>query len=310
MSFRTAVIAALLSLAGPLGAAAQSEPVKIGMIDFALDPSALDEFDDVRVRSVTFAATHYQPARYQSSAHRRGHGETMAAALIEAFREAAPNVPLELYVASPFLQNADTGAQSVDLNELEFAYVWLARQGVKIVAQTFVGRDSPGLQAAVSAAAANGLIILASAGNGPRQNVVPPYPASYGEAIGISTTGLRAELGIETDRNTYVRYSVPAPALSGVKLRSDPELAALEGSSRATVVAAGLLGALSTRYRIESREDAVMLLDAHAVPRPNYDGGGAYGLGVLVPETVAEMIRSPLILPALKCLARDTGASA
>jgi hypothetical protein len=163
------------------------------------------------------------------------------------------------------------------------------------------------LRAAVDAAAAYGLVILTSAGNGPRQNVVPPYPASYGHAIGISTTALGAELDNEADRDAYVRYSVPAPALSSLKLRADPERAALQGSSRATVVAAGLLGALSVRYRIDNREDAVLLLDRHAMPRTAY--AGAYGQGVLVPDAIAEMIKSPLILPDLKCLLRKPAAS-
>jgi hypothetical protein len=315
MTARTAITAVMFSfalLAGATGARAaeiKTGAVKIGMVDFAMDPEALDDFAGVTVRSVTFAATDYRPARFQSAAHRRGHAETMAAALVTAFQDAAPGTELELFVASPFLQNAESGAQSIDLEELEFAYAWLARQGVKIVAQTFVGRDTPALRAAMAAATAHGLVVLASAGNGPGQNVVPPYPASYAHAIGISTTGLRGELAAEADRDAYVRYSVPAPAYSSLKLRADPELAALGGSSRATVVAAALLGALSTRYRVEDRDDALLLLDAHAVPRSAYAGGGAYGVGVLVPEAVADMIRAPLAPPALRCLLRAQPAT-
>ncbi|MDX2143566.1 MAG: S8 family serine peptidase [Rhodospirillaceae bacterium] len=304
----TAVMFLFVLLAS--AATARADAVKIGMIDFALAPEALDDFAGVTVRSVTFAATDYRPARFQSAAFRRGHAETMAAALVETFQDAAPGVELELFVASPFLQNADTGAQSIDLEELEFAYAWLARQGVTIVAQTFVGRDTPLLRAAMAAAADHGLVLLTSAGNGPGQNVVPPYPASYAQAIGISTTALRADLDGEADRNTYVRYSVPAPAMSSIKLRGDPELAALYGSSRATVVAAGLLGALSTRYRIEDRDDALLLLDSHAVPVSDYAGGGAYGVGVLVPDAVADMIKSPLAPPPVRCLLRGERATA
>ncbi|MBL8645368.1 MAG: hypothetical protein JNK21_15655, partial [Rhodospirillaceae bacterium] len=235
-----------------------ADTIKIGLVDFAMRHDALKRFDHVKVKSITFQTSAMIPARFQPGPGNIPHAEVMAAELIESFQTAAPGNDLELYVASPFLQDPDTGKQSIDFEQLEFAYSWFARQGVKIVAQTFVSRDNINLEAAVAAAAKEGLVLLTSAGNGPRQNVVPPFPASYDAAIGISTTGLSTELDDEQNRDTYVRYSVPAPAASAIKLRQDPQTAALAGSSRATVAAAGLLGALATRYRINTRDDALL----------------------------------------------------
>ncbi len=296
-------VLSIAALAWPLASAAGwAATVKIGLIDFALRHDALKSHHNVTVRSITFEMTGYNAARTQTAQHARGHGDVMADELIRAFQGAAPGNSLELYVASPFVENPTTGRQSIDFEQLGFAYTWFAQQGVKIIAQTFVAKDNPKLKAAIATASQQGLVILTSAGNGPQQNAVPPFPASYDTTIGISTTGLGSELSQERNRNTYVRYSVPAPATSAIRLRQDPELASLEGSSRATVAAAGLLGALATRYRLDNRDDAVTVLDAIAVPVAEFGGRAAYGLGVLVQDVVAQHLRTPGLAPDLKRL--------
>jgi hypothetical protein len=311
-AFRTSRIGVLVIavLLGPWAAAAWATSVKIGLIDFALRHETLKTYDRVKVRSITFETSEYRAARFQPGTSVRGHGEVMAAQLIETFQEAVPGAELELYVASPFLEDAETGAQSIDFEQLDFAYTWFARQGVRIVAQTFVARNNPRLAAAVDAALGQGLVILTSAGNGPRQNAVPPFPASYQGAIGISTTALESELGLEERRNDYVRYSVPAPALSSLKLRQNPELSALVGSSRATVAAAALLGALSVRYRVETRDDATLLLDTLAVPVAQFGTRAAYGVGVLMQELIAQHLRGAAVHPDLRRLVRTDRAEA
>lgn len=313
LNFSRIVGALLLSVAlSPWAATvALAESIKIGLVDFALKHDTLNSFQHVTVRSITFETTALTAARFQSARNTKGHADVMASELIESFQAAAPSADLELYVASPFLQDPQTGRQSIDLEQLEFAYTWFARQGVKIVAQTFVSRDTPALAAAMEAAQREGLVILTSAGNGPRQNAVPPFPAGYTDAaIGISTTGLSDELSSEENRNTYVRYSVPQPAMSPLKVRQDPEAAALVGSSRATVVAAGLLGALNTRYRIETADDARLLLDTVATPIADFGAGGAYGLGVLMRDAVVQHIKAPFTPPALHLLSRSDRAAA
>ncbi len=286
-----------------------ADTIKIGLVDFALRHDTLKRFDNVKVRSITFETSEMTAARFQSNKNAKGHADVMAAELIESFQSAAPGHDLELYVASPFLEDPETGKQRIDFDQLEFAYDWFARQGVKIVAQTFVARDNQNLADAIKAASKEGLVLLTSAGNGPRQNVVPPFPASYDGAIGISTTGLHDELDDEANRNDYVRYSVPAPAISPMKVRQDPEAAVLEGSSRATVTAAGLLGALSTRYRMDTREDVVTVLDTLAQPVADF-GDAAYGVGVLVQDTIAKHLKAAVTHPHLRQLLRDDRMSA
>jgi hypothetical protein len=118
------------------------------------------------------------------------------------------------------------------------------------------------------------LIVLSSAGNGPDQNPVPAFPAAYDGVIAIGTTALAAERRAEDrllreaslTRGGYVDYAVQAPSLSRMTLRNDPEEAALLGSSRATVVAAGLLAALARERAVDDIADAVAALDAVAIP--------------------------------------------
>jgi hypothetical protein len=295
------IVIAIVAAALPWTAAIAAT-VKLGLIDFALRHDSLAKTDDVIVRSMTFETSEMSAARFQSAENQRGHADVMARALIDAFQEAAPGNQLELYVASPFLQNPKTGQQVIDFEQLTFAYMWLARQGVKVVAQTFVAKNNPALAAAMETARDQGLIVLSSAGNGPKENAVPPFPASYPLAIGISTTALNAELSLEQDRDSYVRYSVKAPMFSALKLRTDPELAVLAGSSRATVAAAGYLGALATRFRVESREDATLLLDTVSIPTAQFGNGDAYGVGVLTPDLVSQHVRAPALVPELRGL--------
>lgn len=270
-------LAGFAGLAVLSGSALAGSGAKVGLIDLALNPQALN-MPGVTIRHMSFWATGYVRAVKQGKGYRRDHGEVMARALIEAYRAAASGQPLELYVASPFVETPE-GAKLLDLEQLPFAFEWFAASGVKIVAMTFVGRASPALAAALGRARELGLVVLSSAGNGPDQNPVPAYPAAYGDVIAVGTTALDAAREAEDrllhqvaagdaprTRGSYVDYAVTAPALNALKLRQDPEAAALMGSSRATVVAAGLLAALAGASPPRSADEALAFLDGVAMP--------------------------------------------
>jgi hypothetical protein len=268
-----ATAASALWSAAPRPTRAQPSTARIGLIDLALREGALDDLEGVSVRQLSLWASGYRRAAKQSREHKKDHAEVMARALVGAFRALAPEAELELFVATPVLQRSD-GAQVMDLNQLAFAFDWFAAHGVRIVALTFVGRDTPALAEAMSHARRHGLVILASAGNGPDQNPVPAYPAAYPGIVAIGTTALAAERQAEErvlraaslSRAGYVDYAVRAPLLSRMDLRNDPEAAALLGSSRATAVAGGLLAALATRRAIGTVDEAQAALDALALP--------------------------------------------
>jgi hypothetical protein len=266
----SAALAAALTRPAPAAAPA----AKVGLIDLTLDPRTLARTPGIKLRHLSFWATGFAAAAKQSREHRRDHGEVMAGALIEAFRTLAPEAALELYVASPFVEDAE-GRKLIDIDQLGFAFDWFAGQGVSVVALTFVGRASPALAAAIDRAAAHGLVVLASAGNGPGHNPVPAYPAAYPGVIAVGTTALAAERAAEDHRllevaaasdapaarRAYVDYGVAAPLFTTLQLRRDPELASLLGSSRAVVVAAGVLAAAAEGRALAGLAEALALLD-------------------------------------------------
>lgn len=286
-ALRRIVVAGLAAIAAFVGATLLPSPstanepaAKIGLIDLTLNPETLSRFSGVTIKHLSFWTTGYTKASKQSREHTQDHGEVMARALIEAYQAMAPGAALELYVASPFIENAE-GKKLLDVEQLAFAFDWFASQGVKVVALTFVGRNTPTLASALDHAAALGLIVLGSAGNGPSHNPVPAYPAAYANVIAIGTTGLNGDRSAEdhvlhdaaiksgghfSSRGSYVDYGVTVPALTQMQLRRDRELSALQGSSRATVVAAGLLVAVTLESALHTADDAMTALDGLVSP--------------------------------------------
>ncbi|MDX2145669.1 MAG: S8 family serine peptidase [Rhodospirillaceae bacterium] len=291
--------AAGLTLASRRTRAAAS--VKVGLIDLDLRPGALDDLKTVAVRQMSLWASGFQRAAKQSRDHHNDHAEVMARALAGAFASLAPDTRLELYVATPVIERPD-GRQVMDLDQLAFAFEWFAANGVRIVAATFVGRDTPQLAEAMSHARRHGLIVLASAGNGPTQNPVPAFPAAYDGVIAVSTTALAADRNAEErvlrevgmTRATYVDYAVRAPHLSSAALRKDPEAAALLGSSRAVSVAAGLLAAASAAVPVNDLEGALTALDQLCHPvESDAAASGLAARGIIDMEWLRQ--RKPLL---------------
>ncbi len=253
-------------------------PAKVGLIDLNLRPQFLN-VQGVKVRHLSFWMSGTTKASKQSPEHHQDHGEVMARALIEAYQALSPEKALELFIASPFVEN--DGKKLLDVEQLAFAFDWFASQGVKVVAMTFVGRNTPALSAALEHAARRGLVVLASAGNGPSQNPVPAYPAAYPTVIAIGTTALHADRYAEdaklheialkntdepSSRGGYVDYGVTAPMITSAQVKRDPEVTSLLGSSRATVVAAGVLAAASQTNSVDSMQEALVVLDRLATP--------------------------------------------
>ncbi|MBL8628072.1 MAG: hypothetical protein JNM81_00480 [Rhodospirillaceae bacterium] len=278
---RRSLLAGLVVFAGvavlPGHAKADEQLTRVGLIDLNVRPEFLN-VPGVKIRHLSFWASGYTKATKQSAAHKQDHGEVMARALISAYQTLSPRKSLELFIASPFVES--DGRKLLDVEQLGFAFDWFASQGVKIVAMTFVGRNTPALSAALDHAARRGLVVLSSAGNGPTQNPVPAYPAAYPTVIAIGTTALNADRNAEdaklhqiamsdsdvpSARRNYVDYGVKAPVLTSAQVMRDPEVTSLLGSSRATVVAAGVLAAAAETQSVGSMQEALAILDSLTV---------------------------------------------
>jgi len=283
---------ALLSMLAAAPAASAVQAVKIGLVDLAIDKSDFADLKNVTVRTLSFWTSGTAEARRQDKAHTRSHGAEMVRAAVSSLRAIDSETHVIVYVATPFRADAKTGALKLDMDDLVFAYEWFAHEDVRIVAETFVGPDTETQHDALRRAVNKGLVVLASAGNGPAHNAVPPYPAAYDEAVSISTTALAADLAREPNRDAYVDFSVAPKTRSTIAYRQDPELSSLLGSSAATASAAGILAALSLRAPVRDRGDAVMLLGCVAKPSAGFAGGRAWGDGVLVAHEIGTKLRA------------------
>ena len=267
--------------------------MKIGIVDLGIERVDFSDMENTTVRTMSFWTSGTAEARKQDKQHRGYHGEEMVRAAVRNFRAIDKTTPIIVYVATPFRANPKTGQLALDMDDLRFAYDWFAHEGVTLVGQMFVGPDSVNQRQALQHATSRGLVVLASAGNGPRENHVPPYPAAYDEAISISTTALTAELSQEAERNTYVDFSVATRIASRVATRDDPEIMSKQGSSAATASALGILAALAVQTQVQTRDDAMRALSCVAQPTESFAGGKAWGDGVLVAADIgARMARN------------------
>ncbi|MDX2142453.1 MAG: S8 family serine peptidase, partial [Rhodospirillaceae bacterium] len=288
-------IAALMLVAAVTTALAQdSRPARLGLVDLSVAGLDFSDLDNVAVRTMpdAHATTHpgTRSAVRQDRDHARAHGAEMVRAAVAAFRAVDAATPIEIYVASPFRADARGARLGLSMNELERAYVWFADNNVTLVAQTFVAPDSPAQREAVALAHRLGLVLLASAGNGPDHNAVPPYPAAYDGVISISTTALETELSREADRDAYVDFSVAPKRFTAIVYRRDPELASRQGSSAATASALGILGAAARRWPVADRAEAINLLGCIARPNETF-AGRAWGRGVLIASDIGNRLR-------------------
>ncbi|MBL8628965.1 MAG: S8 family serine peptidase [Rhodospirillaceae bacterium] len=261
--------------------------VKIGIVDLGIERADYADLENVTVRTMAFWTSGTAEARKQDKSHRNNHGEEMVRTAVRNFRAIDKTTPIIVYVATPFRADPVTGALQLNLDDLQFAYEWFAHEDVKLVGQMFVGRDTEDQRAALAKATERGLVVMASAGNGPRSNAVPPYPAAYDDAISISTTALTEELSREKNRNSYVDFSVAPKAMSAIMYRADPEAQSLQGSSAATAAALGMLAALHAKAPVRDRADAMAMLSCVARPTDSVASGKAWGNGVLVASEIA-----------------------
>lgn len=290
----TVLIGACTLIAGLMfgGTTSAAGLVKVGLIDLAIERVDFSDLKNVTVRTMSFWTSGAEEPRRQDKVHTRNHGEDMVRGLVKSFRAIDPDTEIIVYVATPFRADPATGALQLSMNDLNFAYDWFAHEDVRVVGEMFVGPDSAGQRAAIRHAADRGLIVLASAGNGPGFNAVPPYPAAYDEAISISTTALLPELQRETNRDSYVDFSVAPRLVSDIAYRNDPQRMSLLGSSAATASATGILSALSLRAGVSDRADAMIVLACVAKPTESLGAGRAWGEGVLAAADIGERLRA------------------
>ncbi|MDI6098062.1 S8 family serine peptidase [Actinoplanes sp. NEAU-A12] len=149
-----------------------------------------------------------------------------------------------------------------------------------IVVAAPVYDDEPVLKSAVSTAVAQGVVVVAAAGDlGSRDDGNPdPYPASYPDVIGVGAIDQNGQISPDSQFGRYV--DLVAPGVAVPTLQTGRGLVLADG----TAVAAGFVGAAAALIRARERDlppgEVARRLIATASPAP---AGPAFGAGVVSP---------------------------
>lgn len=241
---------------------------RIGMIDSGVD------------------AAH--PALQRSTVMRRGcagqarpaaHGTAVASLLVGdsdvGFRGALPRARLlamDVYCEG----GAQAGGGVAAIAE---GLAWLARERVGVVNISLVGPPNALLRRVVEAAQAQGLLIVAPAGNdGP---AAPPlYPAAWPGVIGVTAVDARRRVLVEAVRGAQVAFAAPGSDMVAAEAGSRM-YAPVRGTSFAAPLVAGLLAA-----RLPSADRGAASAAVNALAREAVDLGApgrdeVYGIGLV-----------------------------
>jgi subtilisin family serine protease len=220
--------------------------------------------------------------------HPAPHGTAVASLMVGAddhFWSALPEA--QLYAADAYC-DAPTGG-SVEAIARELA--WLAHERVAVVNVSLVGPPNQILQRIVERAVAQGMLIVAAAGNdGP---AAPPlYPASWPGVVGVGAVDGKLRLLPESARGPQVMFVAPGADMAAA-LSGSHGFVAVRGTSFAAPFVAGLLAAWHQTPSPEGARAAIARVAAQArdLPQAPRDGIGR-GL-------VAEGLRIPPDTPGL-----------
>jgi membrane-anchored mycosin MYCP len=149
-----------------------------------------------------------------------------------------------------------------------------------IVVAAPVYDDQPVLESAVATAVAQGVVVVAAAGDlGSRDNGNPaPYPASYPDVLGVGAIDQNGQTSPDSQFGRYV--DLVAPGVAVPTLQTGSGLVLTDG----TAIAAGFVGAAAALLRARDSDapprEVARRLIATASPAP---AGSAFGAGVVNP---------------------------
>jgi subtilisin family serine protease len=255
--------ASTLSVPSAGAVAGEGEGLRVGLVDSGVDAA------HPSLRGATLRVH-----GCDDGAHPAPHGTAVASLMVgrgpgAAFRSALPRAAL---FAGDAYCDAVTGG-SVEAVARELA--WLAREQVAVVNVSLVGPSNQILQRVIAHAVAQGVLIVAAAGNdGP---AAPPlYPAAWPGVVGVGAVDGRLRLLPEGARGPQVMFVAPgadmAAAAAGTRA-----FAPVRGTSFAAPLVAGLLAASYQQASPAGAREAIARLAATA--RPLAAGTPADGFG-------------------------------
>lgn len=245
-----------------------STDVRIGQIDGPVAP----DHDALR----NTALVDHSVLGKDTPPPRKDHGTAVAALLIgqdDTGALAGFATGAHLFAASAFGAEGASGAS--DIERIAAALDWLAEQKVQLINLSFAGPVNTVLNEALKTTAAQGITLIAAAGNGGIDTAV--YPAAADSVIGV--TAIDAALRRYASANTGAHIEFAAPGV-------DVYVATEDGGNYAsgTSYSAPILTGLAARLVAQGVTGTDMLrseLQRHSVDLGDSGRDSAFGWGLV-----------------------------
>lgn len=204
-------------------AATCSQPVRVGMIDTAINTQhpAFAQSQS-RIESKDFAGDGFEAPR--------AHGTAVAGILVGRHEQLIPLLPAaRLFAASVFYPRNEY-TQGATMINLVRALNWLVEQKVIVINMSLAGPDNKILALAIQKTIQSGIAITAAAGNeGPA--APPAYPAAYPDVIAVTAVDNAQKIYRWANRGAHIDFA--AIGVGVLTARSTGELGKETGTSMA-----------------------------------------------------------------------------
>lgn len=176
----------------------QGKRVRVAVIDTGVD-AAHPAFKGAQIESFdALGGAKSQPET---------HGTAIAG--IVGARDGLEGVAPQASLLSARAFTAEKGASA---RSFTFAILksldWAVLSGARVVNMSFAGPADPVLAKAISAADAQGVVLIGAAGNG-GPSAPPAYPAAYPEVVAVTATDDRDGLYKDANRGSYIAIAAP-----------------------------------------------------------------------------------------------------
>jgi len=237
--------------------AAASEPVRVAVIDTAIDDSHPDLIGAVEARFDAIGGA--TPPRAFD------HGTAIAGAI--AARGRLKGVDPNARILSARAFDSDGAGEFGATFALLKAIDWAARERAKVVNMSFAGPPDPALNDIVAAALAKGVTLVAAAGNaGPKSP--PLYPAADQGVLAVTATDADDKRYEKANLGRYI--AVAAPGVDVLLPAPEGGYALQTGTSVSAALVSGVAALMLSRRPEARPADVRKWLTATAAPL----GGG------------------------------------
>jgi hypothetical protein len=212
-------------------------PVRVGIIDGPVDSG----HSGLRGAKVTRANFLERGDRSPSPDHGTAVAALIGGTGAGSVTGFAPGA--NLFAANAF--TVDRGRSGAELENLAAALDWLAGNRVSVVNMSFAGRGNSAFQDLITAAARQGMVMVAATGNSGDERAA--YPAGAPEVIAVTAVDASGKLYGKATRGRHVEFAAPGVQVWTAKGSSGGYQT---GTSFAAPIVAALIAREAARGRI------------------------------------------------------------